>query len=191
MPEIPGRVEGEGPSARRPMPPRPAMSDLTPAPVERPLPPPTALVASRYLWGMSFVIGVVAILVAFVARDAQIDELTVVVGDLQPNADTEATAQLAGAIFAGSLSAVAVVILLEVILLASLFGRRPWIRFAQLGAVILHGAITVVAVAFIAIGDQAPALASGLIAQAVLAGLALVTEFLPGAGGWLRRRPKA
>ena len=93
-PKPPGGAKSEPPAP----PPRPPLSNASPAPIKAPTPPPGTVTASRSLWIASFVVGFLAIGVAFLARAAQVDELQELIGDLMPgesDSTLERAAQIA------------------------------------------------------------------------------------------------
>lgn len=168
-------------------PPRPEMSDLTPAPVPPKIVPAGPVKVASYLWIASFVAGLMAILIVFLARDDQLTRLGDVLTGMRPNEDPATLDAVAGVVLWGSLGVLVLVIVVEGILLAVMMRRHGAVRWVMLLVLLIQCAVTVLADALVA----APGLDDWgvhvlLFGQLVLAGAALVVSTLPGAGRWLR-----
>lgn len=187
---IAGRFEPKPPGEKRadtpPPPPRPPMSNRSPAPISAPTPPPAAITASRSLWITSFVVGFLAIGVAFLARVSQVDELQELIGDLMPGESEDTVERASAIVYWSCVGGIMLIIVLEALLLRLVTNRRRGIRWAMLLFLIVHAAIAVVADAFLSIGDTGIYLRLLLAAQLLLALLAAVVALLPGSGRWLR-----
>jgi hypothetical protein len=173
-------------------PPRPQMSDLTPAPIVRPVHPGGAVKVARMLWLLSFAVGLVAVVIVFLSRDAQIDRLRDIVKDLEPDQATETLEAVATVVFWGSLGVVVIVIVIESLLLLLMMRGRAGARWALLFLVIVQAAAGVLASAFlVSSGGEGTAVFLLLAAALVLASAALVAGALPGAGTWFRAKHEA
>ena len=164
------------------------MSDVTPAPVKRSVPHNTTIAALRVMWAATFVVGLTAILVAFLSRDKQLEELRVAVADLGSTFDSGSTGSAAAAFFTAALAAVGIVILVELVLLRAMLDGHGWSRWVLLPVVILHIGVAIAAAAVLALGNGGITIATLLGAQLVLACAATLVGFLPKSSEWLRRQ---
>lgn len=189
-PGIAGRFEPKPPGKKRSdapaPPPRPPMSNRSPAPITAPAPPPTAITAARMLWITSFLLGFLAIGVAFLARASQVDELQELIGDLMPGESDSTLERAAGIVYWACVAGIVLVILVEALLLRLVMSRRRGVRWAMLLFLFAHAAVAVVADTFLALGDAGGYLRLLLAAQLLLAGIAAIVALLPGSGRWLR-----
>jgi hypothetical protein len=173
-------------------PPRPQMSDVTPAPIGKQLRPSGAVKAARALWLLSFAAGLLAVVVAFLSRNVQIDRLRGTVEDIKPDQGAETLKAVATIVFWSSLGAVVVVIVVEALLLLLMMRRHGGARWALLVLVIIQAATGVISAALlVAPGGDGNAIFLLLTAALVLAGAALVAGALPGAGAWFRAEREA
>ena len=184
----PGDVVGRSSA----MPPRPAMSDSTPAPLRKAPPPALPVLAARSLWVASIVGAVAAIVFAFLSRAEQLGPLAEIVGGLQPDLAAAERDAVAATVIVGSLSALAVVALAEALLVRSMVvlarGRARW---GLVALVVVNALVCVVISTFVAIGQYGALSAGLLVAQLLLACAALVAGFLPSASAWLGREHKS
>ncbi|MFH5824299.1 hypothetical protein [Georgenia sp. AZ-5] len=167
---------------------RPVMSDTTPPPIE-PLSPeqPGPLKAARTLWILSFVAGLVAAAVAYLGREAQLESLQTRIADLDPGRGTDVVEAAASMVLYGSLGAIGLLILLELLFLRALVRRRGWARVALFVVTVVHAVVTVVVQEFLAApGADGAAVRWLLIGQLLLACAAFVAACLPKVGAWLR-----
>jgi hypothetical protein len=179
------RPDGSGTPPARP--PRPRMSNLTPAPVPTKVPPTVTILVSRYLWLASFVAGMGVLLFAFLARNTQIEWLTGVVEDIQPDQDAGTLKNVATFLFWASLVAVSVVVLVEGILVRRMMHRHGAVRWAIFFVLLVHAAVALLADAFLVTTEQEGLyLRILLVAQLLLAVAAFLASLMPGAWGWFR-----
>ncbi|MBG6217279.1 hypothetical protein IWX75_001734 [Arthrobacter sp. CAN_A6] len=168
-------------------PPRPEMSDPKPPPALAPREPNTEVRVSGRLWTASFLVGALALVVAFLDRTTHLDFLRETAGGLGTGLEPDEIDIVIGLAFWGTLGALLFVILVEMILVRPLLRGGGWARWALLGALVLQIGAALLATAFLAgsgTGFQpVPLLA---IASAVLACAALVACLLPGATRWFR-----
>ncbi len=168
-------------------PPRPPISNASPAPIKPPTPAPGAITASRSLWVASFVLGFLAIGVAFLARSAQVDELREVIRDLMPD-ESDSTLERAALIaYWTCIGLLVIVIVVESLLLRLVMNRRRGVRWAMVLFLFAHAAVAVAVDAFLALGDTGLYVRLLLAAQLLLAGIAAIVALLPGVGRWLHR----
>lgn len=168
-------------------PPRPQMSNLTPAPVPKTVPPTVTIHVSRYLWLASFVAGMGVLLFGFLARNTQVEWLTGVVEDLQPDQDAGTLENVATFLFWASLVAISVVILVEALLVRRMMRRHGAVRWAMFFVLLVHAAITLLADGLLVTPEQEGVyLRILLAAQFLLAVAALLASLMPGAWSWFR-----
>jgi hypothetical protein len=180
----PGPVRPDAPPGP---PPRPPISSASPAPIKAPTPPPGAITASRSLWIISFVLGFLAIGVAFLARTTQVDELQELIRDLMPD-ESDSTLERAALIaYWTCIGLLVIVIVVEALLLRLVMNRRRGVRWAMVLFLFAHAAIAVAVDAFLALGDTGLYVRLLLAAQLLLAGIAAIVALLPGVGRWLHR----
>ena len=173
-------------------PPRPQMSDLTPAPIVRSVGPSGAIKVARILWLLSFAVGLLAVVFVFLSGNAQIGRLRDTVKDLKPDQTAETLKAVATVVFWGSLGAVILVIVIETFLLLLMMRGRRGARWALLFLVTMQAATGVLATAFlVSPGGEGNAVFLLLAAALVLASAALVAGAVPGANAWFRAEHKA
>lgn len=182
-------ADSSGPTP--PPPPRPEMSDRTPPPIAKPVVVSGAVKISRYLWIGSFVAGLMVVFFAFLSRNNQTERIQEVIRDLDPDRSEDTLEAAANIVLWGSLGAVIVVLLIELVLMAAMLRPRGWIRFVQLPFLVVHAGVMIIADALI-VGEDADGayLAALLLAQLLLAVAALIASFLPGTRAWFHRNEK-
>jgi hypothetical protein len=183
MPLSPPR---DGDDDAPPPPPRPAMSDDTKPPVLRTIPMPKAVRIARSLWFLSFVASMSAVLISFLTHDALNDELTETIGRLAPGYDDEEVAALVNLVYWASLAGLGLVVVLEAVLLGMMLKRRGGARWLQLPVLVIHGAVVLVATAFLAIGDWGAVAELLMLAGLLLAIVAWVFGVVRSAHRWFR-----
>lgn len=166
------------------------MSNAVPPPIVREQAAPRVVRASGGLWLLGAVAGVVALVFAFLDREAHLDTLRETAGSLDTEVDASAVDQVASVALWGTMGAFALVLLLEALLVRPLLRRRGWARWALLMMVVFNAGAVLLVLAFLgsdAEGFQpAPHLA---VVQLVLAVLALLLCLLPAAARWYRKVP--
>ncbi len=179
-----GADESNSPHAR---PPRPGMSDSTPAPVRRLSPLTRTLLAARWLWLASIALGLIAGFFVFIYRADQIDRLKQMITELDATRAAETVNALSLLVFWGALGILALVLVLEAIMLSVMLRGHGAARWALLFLLVLNAGTVLLADAVLLPPDgNGPYLWLLLIAQFVLAGAAFVCSLLPGASGWFR-----
>jgi hypothetical protein len=143
--------------------------------------------AARSLWVISFVVGFLAVGLAFLTRGTLMDELQDLIRGLMPDESDGTLERAATVAFWASLGGLVLVIIIEALLLRLLMIRRRGARWSLLLFLFVHAAIAVAADAFLSVGDVGMFVRLLLAAQLLLAGIAAVLALLPGAGRWLRR----
>ncbi len=141
---------------------------------------------SRTLWVASFVAGIAVVVTGFLGRDAHFERLKGVIGGMVPDGDADAVEGATAVVFLGSLTMLALVVAMEAVLLAVLFKRRIWARWALAPLVLLHAVVTVITADFVvAPGADGVLTIVLLAAQFILAAAALILLFLPSTTTWL------
>ncbi|WP_159701217.1 hypothetical protein [Arthrobacter sp. 18067] len=175
-----------GPTAPPAPPPRPGISLSTPPPIAAVIRPPGPARASRSLWLASFVAGIAVVVTGFLGRDAQFDRLKGVIEGMVPDGDAQAVEGATAVVFLGSLAMIALVVAMEGVLLAVLFRRRIWARWALAPLVLLHAVVTVITADFVVAPGADGALTTALLAaQFILAAAGLILLFFPSTTSWL------
>jgi hypothetical protein len=163
------------------------MSNLTPAPVPKKVPPTVTILVSRYLWFASLVAGMGVLLFAFLARNTQVESLTQVVKDIQPDQDAGTLKNVATFLFWASLVAISLVILVEGLLVRRMMRRNGSVRWAMFFVLLVHAAVALLADAFLVTPEQEGMyLRILLAAQLLLAVAAFFASLMPGAWSWFR-----
>ncbi|MCU1437270.1 MAG: hypothetical protein JWP66_357 [Naasia sp.] len=161
-----------------PPPPRPHMSDSTPPPVPKIQGPSGALLIIRYLWVLSFLVGLGAIAIAFLSRAPVMDALLDTIDEVAPEYSTQVVTTAASIVFWTILVALGVIIGLESLILSGLLSRRLAARLGMLLLLVLHIGVALIADAFLASGDNGFYLRIFLAAQLMLAAAGLVVAVL-------------
>ena len=161
-----------------PPPPRPRMSDSTPPPVPKMEGPTGLLLVTRYLWILSFLVGLGAVAIAFLSRGPVMEDLLNILDELAPAYSTPVITTAASIVFWSILVALGVVIGLESLLLAGLLRRKLSARLGMLLLLVLHIGVALLADSFLAGGDQGWYLRIFLAAQLLLAAAGLVVSVL-------------
>lgn len=178
-------------STPRARPPRPDMSDSTPAPVRRLSPPTTAVRVARWLWLASLTLGVIAGFFVFLSRADQLERLRALVIGLDATLDSETLDAAALIVFWGALGVLALVFALEAIMLNVMLRGRGGARWALLCLLVFHaGALVLADAALIAPDNTGLYLWILLLVQLVLASAGLVFSLLPGPSRWFRAEHK-
>ena len=137
---------------------------------------------------MGFLAGIAAVVIAFYAGDEQRSALQDVLAGLLPEETAATLERIATVLFWVTLGAILVVILVESLLLSRMMGRHGGVRWLMLLVLAVHAVVAVFADAFLSGGDVGIFLRLLLLAQLLLAGVALILSFLPGTGRWFRTR---
>lgn len=168
------------------------MSDSTPAPLRKAPPPATTVRVARSLWLTSAVVAAAAVVFAFLSRDQQLAPFAALIAEVQPDVGADDREPLAATIIIGSLAALAVVIVIELLLVRTMTTKgRGAARWGLLAIGVVNALLCVVASAYVTEGQYGALSAGLLVGQLVLAGAALVTGFLPSATGWFRSQDEA
>jgi hypothetical protein len=183
---FPPRPPGVGSRDVPPPPPRPESSGLKPPPIQAKVPPPGAVVASRSIWIAGFVVGLLAVVIAFYARDGVLDALQERLGDLMPDESDDTLERVTAVVFWVSITAILLVTLIESLLLRRMMGRHGGIRWVMLVALLVHAGVALLADAFLGVGDAGIFLRLLIFGQLALSALGLLVSVLPGTGRWFR-----
>lgn len=148
--------------------------------------PPAPARLSRTLWVASFVAGIAVVVTGFLGRDSHFERLKALIAGMVPTGDTDAVEGATAVVFLGSLAMLALVVAMEAVLLAVLFKRRIWARWALAPLLLLHAVVTVITADFVVPPGTDGALTTVLLAvQFVLASAGLILLFLPSTTTWL------
>ncbi|MFC8038807.1 hypothetical protein ACFUOZ_05585 [Paenarthrobacter sp. NPDC057355] len=148
--------------------------------------PPGPARLSRSLWLASFLAGIAVVVTGFLGRDGHFERLKGVIQSMVPDGDAKAVEGATAVVFLGSLALISLVVAAEAVLLAVLFRRRTWPRWALAPVVLLHAVVTVVTVDYVAAPGADGVMATLLLAiQFVLAAAGLILLFLPSTTNWL------
>ena len=145
---------------------------------------------SRGVWIASFVVGLLAIAFAFLSRNAQFERLRLAISDLEPGQDDAVLDSATAVVFWGTITALAVVILVEALLFRAVLHRHGAMRWVLLAFLVVHAAVAVVADGFVGMDEEGLIVRIVLAAQLLLAGVALVLALLPPASRWFRAKPE-
>ncbi|MHA7264205.1 hypothetical protein ACX80W_13485 [Arthrobacter sp. TMN-37] len=167
-------------------PPRPALAPGIPAPIVVSVPPPGPVRAALSLWLASFAAGLVAALVAFLNRRAQIDRLREAAAGLGSGRDASTLDTVASVAWWSALGALLVLMAVEALLLAVLLRTGGWPRWVLLVVLPVHVAVMVVGASILGPPGAETYLVVLLAAQAVLGAAALAASLLPRANAWFR-----
>lgn len=130
--------------------------------------------------------GIAVVVTGFLGRDAQFDRLKGVIEGMVPDGDAQAVEGATAVVFLGSLAMIALVVAMEGVLLAVLFRRRIWARWALAPLVLLHAVVTVITADFVVAPGADGALTTALLAaQFILAAAGLILLFFPSTTSWL------
>lgn len=163
------------------------MSDVTPPPMRKQRLVAGPLKASRLIWLISFVVGLLAAYFVFLFRSDQLKRLNEVLAGLDTTHDAPTLKALATLLVWASMGALALVIIIEAILLAVMMRGHGWVRWVLLGVLVVHAGVWVVVDAVIVAPDaQIIYFRILLVSQLVLASVALILAFFPGATAWFR-----
>ena len=163
------------------------MSDVTPPPMRKHRVVVGPLKASRLIWVISFVVGLLAAYFVFLFRSEELNRLNEVLTGLDTTHDAQTLRALATLLVWASMGALALVITIEAILLAVMMRGHGWVRWVLLVVLVLHAAVWVVVDAVIVAPDaQIIYFRILLVSQLVLASVALILAFFPGATAWFR-----
>ncbi|WP_104117824.1 hypothetical protein [Arthrobacter sp. B1805] len=170
-------------------PPKPRMSDRTPAPIHSIPPPPGSLKAARRLLSVSCLIAIILAVVIFLNRETHGDRLLAYVTDRDPGQSTENLKTVAAILFWSSLSALVAVVLVQFIVLNALMRQHASARWFLVLLLILHAGAILLAVEFLVpTGTEGLYTLLALGAQIPIAGLGLILAFSPAVGTWLHSR---
>ncbi|MFW0772788.1 hypothetical protein ACLRGI_06435 [Paenarthrobacter nitroguajacolicus] len=134
----------------------------------------------------SFVAGIAVVVTGFLGRDSHFERLKGIIAGMVPDGDAEAVEGATAVVFLGSLTMLVLVVAMETVLLAVLFKRRIWARWALAPLVLLHAVVTVITADFVvAPGADGVLTIVLLAAQFILAAAGLILLFLPPTTKWL------
>lgn len=170
-------------------PPRPALSDTTPAPIVPTEPnPPRPVRICRSLWLVSATAGFITVLFGLTRFDAIVTRFADALAESGSGEEApEALRALAMTSVVAALGAILILTVLQLVWMRRLLARRRWARTAQTLTFALQVPAGLVAASVIGPPGSGAWLDRGLIlGQLVLAGLALLVGLTRGVRTWLR-----
>lgn len=178
-------------SPRAAPPARPSLSAGIRSPLEFvPLPTPRSVVVSLWMWMLSCVVPLIAIVYAVTRLDAVREHLRVAAVTQTPDATADSLDRVVSVTVLIALVALAVPAILTIILALLMVNQRNWARILLL--LVGIAGIPAVGLASGALSDRGTDwqnnLAIGVLAQTILVLLAAVLMFLPSANRWFRDR---
>lgn len=176
----------ERPDADRPA--RPSLRSDNAPPVLVKEPPPFVVRVSQLLWVLSFAAGATAIVYLFVVRKDHlpsiVDAIRAVDGTRQDHVYTDAADIVYWLVF----GLLVTLVLVQITQLVSFMGRKPGLRWWQLGTLLLQAALYALALEVVGDGEQGEHLRRMLLLQCGLATLALLASSFRSALTWTARR---
>lgn len=169
-------------------PPRPPVTTGAPPPVPPITGPSKLMRTARWVWGLSYLAGIVALFVAFLRRTDQFGRVRSVIDDLDPGRDAETVDRIAAIAFWGTFGALAFFLLLE-LLLRGRAERKAGARWLLLLVLLVHTSVAVVLVSFVALGAEGTPTAVLVFVELGLAAVALLVTAI--AARINRRRQRA
>lgn len=169
-------------------PPRPEMSNTTPPPLNVPRKPAAPVRVAARLLSLGAVIGLASVVFRVLNQDTQLTYLRRTAGGVEsgvPQSEIELVALVA---FWGTIGLLVIVFLIQAILIGPLQRGKGWVRWVLLGLLVPNLLGLLLASAFLS--DDTPGLQLTpllLIAQVVLAVVAVLTMLLPAATRWFRQ----
>lgn len=168
-------------------PPRPELSNAVPPPIATVPSAPPSVRSVGALWLLGTVIGVAALIAAFLDRGTHLDVLRETARNVEGAGDTTVVDQVTLIALWGTLAVYALVLLVEALLVRPLLRGRGRTRWALLVMIVLNAGAVLLVLAFLRDGSggfqPAPHLAT---VQLVLAALAFVLGLVPPASHWFR-----
>lgn len=173
-------------------PPRPEMSSTTPAPVKLPPNPPSTVRYAARLGLVGVVIGLVALVFSVVDRNGQLAHLRQTIGGVDSTLAQSDVDLVALSAFWGTLGLLAIVFLVQGLLIRPLQHGSGWARWVLLGLLAPDVVGLLLATAFLTDGSAGLQLVPLLLmAQLVLAVLAVLAALLPASSRWFRDERRA
>lgn len=173
---------------KRDAPERPALVNPSAAPVMAKAPPPFTVRMAQFLWVLSFAVGAVAIVFYFVIREDQLPLIQDVIRGVSEGREDGVYESAADILFWSVFGIMVTLLLFQVAQLVSFSGRKPNIRWWQLGTTLVMVVVYLIALEFVGTGEYGAMLEQLFIAQAGLAVLALLFSTFPNALRWTARR---
>lgn len=167
---------------------RPPLASSNGAPVMVKLTPPFTVRMSQFLWIISFGLGGFAVVYFFVIRQTQLPLVADAVRAVSEGRSDETYDTAADIVYWIVFGGLVAVLLVQITLLVSFMGRRPYIRWWQLGTVTFQAMLVLLSGELVAIGERGEPLRWILYAQCGLTVFALFWSVMPGAMAWTARR---
>lgn len=176
------------PAGARILPQRPPLVSKAAPPVLVKLPPPAVVRISQILWVLSLFTGAVAVIYLFVIRQAQLPDIATLVKGVDETRVDATYTTAADIIFWSVFGVLIAVMLIQITLQVSFAGRRPNVRWWQLGTILVLAGLFLLARELVAIGERGVPLVRILLLQLGLCTLGLLFSVLPPALKWTARQ---
>jgi hypothetical protein len=181
-------VTEQDPDREREAPRRPSVANGNDAPVMVTLTPPFEVRLSQFFWIVSFAVGAFSVVFLFIVRQELLPLIEEVARGVTDGRSDETYASAADILFWIVFGALVAVLLAQITLLVSFAGRRPNVRWWQLGTLALLALVVVLSPEWVALGSHGAQFQAMIAAQAGLVVLALLCSILPRAMSWSARR---
>jgi hypothetical protein len=152
------------------------------------LTPPFEVRLSQFFWIVSFAVGAFSVVFLFIVRQELLPLIEEVARGVTDGRSDETYASAADILFWIVFGALVAVLLAQITLLVSFAGRRPNVRWWQLGTLALLALVVVLSPEWVALGSHGAQFQAMIAAQAGLVVLALLCSILPRAMSWSARR---
>ena len=149
--------------------------------------PPISIRLSQLLWILSLAVGAFSVVYFFIIREEQLPLMADVVRGVTEGRSEESYATAADILFWSLFGAMVGILLIQITLLVSFMGRRPRVRWWQLGTLLVQVLVLLLSLELVASGSDGQFMRQLLTVQVVLVALALLVSTLPGAIAWSAR----
>lgn len=152
------------------------------------LTPPFSVRMSQLFWILSFAVGAFTIVYFFIIRQDLLPLIADIAREVSAGRDDTTYETAADIVFWCVFAILVATLLVQVTLLVSFNGRRPHVRWWQLGSLGIQTLVLLLSPEWVAIGQQGEPLRPLLAIQAGLVLLALLVSVLPKAIAWSARQ---
>ena len=176
-----------GPAPKREAPARPPLASPNAPPVVANVTPPVSVRFAQLFWILSFAVGGFAVVYFFIIRETQLPLIADVVRGVTEGRSEETYTTAADIIFWSVFGALVAILLIQITLMVSFMGRRPRVRWWQMGTVLVQALLLVLSIELVAGGSDGEFLRQLLAIQVGLALLGLLISTLPPVIAWTAR----
>jgi len=163
---------------------RPGIQEHQPPPIQRSETTGIARALRSFLV-LSFVLGGIAIAFAALNRTTQVEELRSAIADTLPTMAADMRDIVSAALYLGTLTSLAVIVLVEALLLRAIMRRRRGARWGLLVVVIVHLALAIVTSGIVGTGEGGIPIIGLLAAQFCAAAAGAIIGVLPVTRRWM------